>query len=194
MEEVTICRSNRSMKDFFKVLGVPAQLVIEAECLSAAFREAGKSAHPDAGGGDEEFSRLGEAFENISSPSKRLKHWLELRGTPAETRGAVDRHLMDLFAEVGEAIQQAESLIRRRDETKSALGLAMLERETHICREAVGKALALVEKAIIGECAAFPAYQQAPNLDAEAVSKTARNLAFLEKWRVGLRGVFGRLV
>lgn len=194
MEEVTICRSNRSMKDFFKVLGVPAQLVIEAESLSAAFREAGKRAHPDAGGGDEEFARLGEAFEILSSPSKRLKHWLELRGTPAETRGAVDPHLMDLFAEVGEAIQRAESLIRRRDETKSALGLALLERETHVCREAVGKAVALVEKAVVRECGGFPEMQQALDLDVDAASKSARNLAFLEKWRVGLRGVFGRLV
>jgi curved DNA-binding protein CbpA len=182
------------MKNFFKVLGIPSQLVIEAESLSTAFREAGKTAHPDAGGGDEEFARLREAFENISSPSKRLKHWLELRGTPAEARGAVDPHLMDLFAEVGEAIQQAESLIRRRDETKSALGLALLEREAHLCREAVGKALAMVEQAIVSECAGFPEMQQALDLDVDVVSKSARNLAFLEKWRVGLRGVFGRLV
>ncbi len=182
------------MKDFFEILGIPAQLVIDAERLSAAFREAGKQAHPDAGGGDEEFARLREAFEIISSPSKRLKYWLELRGATAETRGAVDAHLMDLFSEVGVAIQQAEFLIRRRDETKSALGLALLERETHVCREAVEKALALVERAIVGECAGFPAFQQALDLDVEAASKSARNLAFLEKWRVGLRGVFGRLV
>ena len=58
MEEVTICRSNRSMKNFFKVLGIPSQLVIEAESLSTAFREAGKTAHPDAGGGDEELEQL----------------------------------------------------------------------------------------------------------------------------------------
>lgn len=194
MEEVTICRSNLSMQDYFEILGIPEQLVIETDRLSAAFRESGKSAHPDAGGGDEDFSRLREAFEIIASPSKRLKHWLELRGTPAETRGAVDPHLMDLFAEVGVAIQQAESLIRRRDETKSALGLALLERETHVCREAVEKALAMVEQAIVSECAGFPALQEASDLDIEAASKSARNLAFLEKWRVGLRGVFGRLV
>ena len=31
-------------------------------------------------------------------------------------------------------------------------------------------------------------------LNAEDASTTARNLAFLEKWRAGLRGVFSRLV
>lgn len=194
MEEVTTCRSNWGMKDFFEILGVPAQLVIEADRLSEAFREAGKQAHPDAGGGDEEFARLREAFEIISSPSKRLKYWLDLRGASAEIRGAVDSNLMDLFSNVSGAIQQAESLIRRRDETKTALGLALLERETHICREAVEKALVLVDQAIVSECAGFPAMQQASVVDAEAASKAARNLAFLEKWRVGLRGVFGRLV
>jgi hypothetical protein len=85
-------------------------------------------------------------------------------------------------------------LIRRRDETNSALGLALLERETHVCREAVGKAVALVEKAVVRECGGFPEMQQALDLDVDAASKSARNLAFLEKWRVGLRGVFGRLV
>lgn len=194
MEEVTICRSNLSMPDYFEILGIPEQLVIEADRLSAAFREAGKRAHPDAGGGDEDFCRLREAFEVIASPSKRLKHWLELRGTSVVTRGAVDPHLMDLFAKVGAAIQQAESLIRRRDESKSALGLALLERETHVCREEVEKALAVVEKAIVSECTGFPEMQQALDIDVDLASKSARNLAFLEKWRVGLRAAFGRLV
>ena len=52
----------------------------------------------------------------------------------------------------------------------------------------------MVEQAIVSECAGFPEMQQALDLDVDVVSKSARNLAFLEKWRVGLRGVFGRLV
>jgi chemotaxis methyl-accepting protein methylase len=123
-----------------------------------------------------------------------LKHWLELRGTPAETRGTVDPPLMDLFSEVGEVTQRAETLIRRRDDTKSALALAMLERETHLCREAVEKAISVVETAIARECSGFPEIESAAAPDVAAASKTARNLAFLEKWRAGLRSVFSRLV
>jgi curved DNA-binding protein CbpA len=178
----------------FEILGMEPCLTIDEEALRGAFREAGRTAHPDAGGGDDAFARLREAFEIVSSPSRRLKHWLDQRGTPAETRGTVDPALMDLFSEVGAATQQAESLIRKRDETKSALGLAMLERETHTCREAVEKALRLVESAISRECSVFPEIEAATVPDVDAPSKTARNLAFLEKWRGGLRGVFSRLV
>lgn len=182
------------MANAFEILGLPARLVIDADALSAAFREAGKSAHPDAGGGDEEFAKLREALETVSSPSRRLKHWLELRGTPVETRGTVDARLMDLFSKVGEATQRAEALIRKRDETKSALALALLERETHVCREAVEQALGLVETAIDGECAAFPELENAAAPNVDAASKAARNLAFLEKWRAALRSAFARLV
>lgn len=182
------------MKNAFETLGIEPRLMIDGGTLSAAFREAGKIAHPDAGGGDDAFAGLREAFDIVSSPSRRLKHWLELRGTPAETRGTVDPRLMDLFSKVGEATQKAEALIRKRDETKSALGLALLERETHLCREAVERALGLVENAIDGECAEFSGMEKAAAPDVEAASRGARNLAFLEKWRAALRGLFARLV
>jgi curved DNA-binding protein CbpA len=182
------------MTNAFDVLRLPPSLVIDPEALNGAFREAGKTAHPDAGGGDDEFAGLREAFEILASPSRRLKHWLALRGTPAETRGTVDPQLMDLFSQVGEATQLADALIRKRDQTKSALGLAMLERETHVCREAVERVLRFVENAIDRECSAFPGLQDAVALDVEVASKVARNLTFLEKWRTGLRSVFARLV
>lgn len=101
---------------------------------------------------------------------------------------------MDLFSHVAAVSQAAESHIRGRDETKSALGLAMLEGETHIRREAVEKAIALVEDSIRRECAGFPEIETSEGLDVEAVSRIARNLAFLEKWQAGLRGLFARLV
>jgi hypothetical protein len=182
------------MSSAFEILGIAPGLTFSEETLRTAFREAGKVAHPDAGGGDDEFARLREAFEIVASPSGRLKHWLELRGTPVETRGAVDARMMDLFAEVGEVTQRAESLIRKRDEAKSALGLAMLERETHACREAVEQAIGLVDTAIAHECSVFPEIENAVTPDVEAASKTARNLVFLEKWRSALRGLFSRLV
>jgi curved DNA-binding protein CbpA len=182
------------MKNAFEALRIGPRLVIDAEELNAAFREAGKSAHPDAGGREEEFATLREALEILASPSRRLRHWLELRGIGLETRGAVDPEVMDLFSTVGEATQRAEAHIRKREETKSALGLAMLERETHLCRESVEQALGRVERAIDRECRTFPVMQDAVELDPAAASKTARNLAFLEKWRAGLRGLFARLV
>lgn len=178
----------------FNILGIEPQLVIDADALREAFREAGRSAHPDAGGAEESFAALNTAFEILSNPSRRLRHWLELRGLAVETRGAVAPEIMDLFSQVGETTQRAEALVRRRDEAKSALGRALLERETQACREDVERRITLVETAIERECAVFPIYQNASAPDPTAASATARNLAFLEKWRSGLRGIYARLV
>lgn len=178
----------------FETLGIAPCLVMDGQVLRDAFREAGKRAHPDAGGGDQEFAALRQAFEILSSPSRRLRHWLELRGMPVELRGSVASGLMDLFARIGETSQQAAALGRRREEAKSALGRAMIEGETQACREAVEQAIALVEAAIERECALFPQLESAVTPDPAIASAAVRNLAFLEKWRSGLRASFARLV
>ena len=182
------------MIDAFQILGVGPRLVLSDEELRDLFREAGKQAHPDAGGGEGEFSALREAFAVVSSPSRRLRHWLDLRGTPGEVRGSIDDSLMDVFSEVGSVTQQAESCIRKRDEAKSVLVRAMLEGETQLAREAVEKAIGKVESLIVEECSVFPEWEISGVPDVEAASKAARNLAFLEKWRAGLRSAYGRLV
>lgn len=182
------------MTNAFQTLGIEPVLVLSDDALRDAYREAGKLAHPDAGGGDGEFAVLREAFAIVSSPSRRLRHWLELRGTPGDVRGTIDPSLMDLFTGVGAVTQQAESLIRKRDEAKSALVRALLESETQLCREAVERAICQVEATISNECAVFPDLENSPTPDVQAASKTARNLAFLEKWRTGLRACFSRLV
>ena len=182
------------MTDAFQILGIPPALVLADETLRDAYREAGKRTHPDAGGGEGEFAALREAFAMISSPSRRLRHWLELRGTSGDVRGTIESSLMDLFTEVATVTQQAETLIRKRDEAKSALCRAMLEGETQIRREAVERAISQVETKIANECAAFPDFEKSPDLDLVVAAKSARNLAFLEKWRGGLRSCFSRLV
>ncbi len=182
------------MTNAFEILGIEPRLVIDAETLRDAFREAGRTAHPDAGGGEQAFASLSAAFEILSSPSRRLRHWLELRGLSVETRGTVTPEVIDLFAQVGETSQRAEALVRRRDEAKSALGRALLERETQVCREDIERMIILMESAIEKECAVFPVFQNSASMDLAAASACARNLAFLEKWRGGLRGVFARLI
>jgi curved DNA-binding protein CbpA len=154
----------------FQILGIEPCLVISDEALRDAFREAGRVAHPDVGGGEGDFARLREAFAVVSSPSSRLRAWLEWRGTPGEVRGSIEASLMEVFSEVGAVTQQAESLIRRREEAKSALVRAMLE------------------------CALFPQWELSLTLDIESASKAARNLAFLEKWRTSLRSGYSRLI
>lgn len=101
---------------------------------------------------------------------------------------------MDLFAGVGAVTQRAEAVIRKREEAKSVLVRALLEGETQLCREAVERAIAQVDGWITRECGIFPELEISGNPDVEQASKAARNLAFLEKWRAGLRSCYSRLV
>lgn len=182
------------MKNAFRILGLDERLVVADAALRDAFREAGRLAHPDGGGSEADFAALREAMDTLSSPGRRLRQWLELRGILVETRGTVDAGLMDLFVEIGEAAQRAEALIRKREESKSALALAMLERESQLCREQIEQALGKVEKEIAAECSKFELFETSGSSDFSDALRTLRNLGFLEKWRVSLRSLFPRLL
>ncbi len=182
------------MASAFELLGMTPRLVVYEEDLREAFRAAGKQAHPDGGGGEGEFSTLNGAFAVLSSPSRRLRCWMEVHGLPVETRGTINPALMDLFSDVGAVTQEVELLIRKRDEVKFALVRAMLEGQTQHCRESLEAAIAKVEDRIEAECRNFPVLECSKNPDAGAASEIARNLVFLEKWRAGLRSCYARLV
>jgi len=180
--------------DAFATLGLSCRLVLADEDLANAWREAGKSAHPDAGGSPEQFAVLREARAVLASPSRRLRHWLELNGQPVDVRGTIDATLMEVFSEVGALTQQADLLIRKRESAASALVRAMLENESQQCRERIEELIATVERLIAGECTDFEEWQGGGELDLVQCGTTARNLAFLEKWRATLRVCFSRLV
>ncbi len=181
------------MQDAFAMLGFPPRLVLAEEEIRSAFREAGKTLHPDAGGGEGEFSALKEAQAILASPSRRLRHWLELRGMEVEARGVISPGLMDLFSMVGGVTQRAEAVIRKRESTLSALGRAMLEGETQAAREEVEEAVSQVDAAIAEECAPFPEWEGYGTAGGDP-EQVVRNLAFLEKWRAGLRSCYSRLL
>lgn len=182
------------MNHAFQILGIEPRLVLSDEALRDLFREAGKQMHPDAGGGDGEFAALRDAYATLASPSRRLMCWLEWRGTPGEVRGSIEAALMDLFSEVGAVTQQAEAVIRKREEARSPLVRALLESETQVSREAVERTISRVESWINQECADFSNWEVAEVIEVDAISQVARNLAFLEKWRGSLRACFSRLI
>lgn len=183
----------RGVMDAFATLGMMPRLVISEEELRGVFRDAGKRAHPDAGGGEGEFAELREAMAILSSPSRRLRHWLELKGGVVETRGTIGPGLMDLFGIVGEATRKAEMAIRKREEARSALAKALLETEAQGARELLEEATGKVDRAIDMECGVFRILERGETEGIEDVSRTVRDLAFLEKWKAGLRSCYSRL-
>jgi curved DNA-binding protein CbpA len=176
----------------YQVLGLAERLDVSEDALAVAFREAGKRLHPDAGGGEGDFNGLQQAREILASPSKRLRHWMELRGIVLDPRGAVSAGLMDFFAEIGAATQAAEAVIRKREAARSALAKALLENEIQMAREAVEALQGRIGVRICEACAGFAELEETP--DGEVAARLARDLAFLEKWRAALRAMFSRLV
>lgn len=177
--------------DAYEVLGLERGLVIADEAMREAFREAGRRAHPDAGGSEDGFAQVQQAFALLSSPAARLRHWLGLAGIGVSERGAVPAGMVEMFGELGEVMQRAEDLGRRREAARSALGRALLEPELQAARDRLEHAVAAVDAAIAAEVARFPAIEAGMSADAGEV---LRVLMFLEKWRSRLRERFAALV
>ncbi|MDX1680660.1 MAG: J domain-containing protein [Akkermansiaceae bacterium] len=178
----------------FEILGMEPRLVLDREELNQAFREAGKSSHPDAGGSEEGFAELQAAQAMLQSPARRLKAWLEVRGLEVESRGSIGPELMDEFGRVGEVTQQAEAIIRKREAAQSALAKAMLEGETHVCREALEKAMMRIEVLIEQSCAGFESLETGGKVDIAKASQWVRDLSFLEKWQASLRALYAKML
>lgn len=178
----------------YATLGLPVRLALHPEEIDAAFREAGKSRHPDAGGDQAAFGELRAARETLASPAARLAHWLEIHGHTPDPRGVIGAEIMDRFGEVGEATQRAEGIARRRRAATTALGLAMLEAETLRARESVEMMIASVESAVESQTRDFATWEADPQtVDPEAAAAVMRGLRFLEKWKRGLMAAYAGL-
>lgn len=176
----------------FDALGLPHRLTLTSAEIETAFREISKTRHPDTGGDEQSFTILREARSTLTSPASRLAHWLEIQGVKPQPRGTINPEIMDLFTHVGETVQQANSLARRRTSTTTALGLALLESETLRIREALESMITRVDANIESQCAPFASWEaQPPNPDLPTA--TIRNLRFLEKWKASLMSEYASL-
>lgn len=59
-------------KDYYEVLGVPKSA--SADDIKKAFRKLARKHHPDAGGSEEKFKEINEAYEVLSDPEKRKQY------------------------------------------------------------------------------------------------------------------------
>ncbi len=177
------------MEDAFRELGLEPRLSLDEEDLNAAYADAGKRAHPDAGGAREAFERVGKAREILASPVSRLRHWLALSQRPGDLRGPVSPGMMDVFSEMGGMMQRVDGLLRERDKAGSALARAMLEGRVQEAREQLESMQDRLEAMTAERVAAFPAVESGERDGWEL----ARELGFLEKWRSEVRERFARL-
>ncbi|MEP4076755.1 DnaJ domain-containing protein [Haloferula sp.] len=177
------------MIDAYEEFGLKRSLDLGIEEVRAAFRDRGKEEHPDGGGDSERFSKLQEASEILSHPSRRLRHWLELEGVEGSLSGAISSNLVDVFAKIGPRLQEADGLIRERKGAESQLAKAMLEGRVQACREGLEGIQESITKEIDEKIGEFGRIERG-EMDGWGV---ARELAFLEKWQGQVRERFAEL-
>jgi len=179
--------------DHFEALGLERQLDLEAEELRMRYDERCREVHPDAGGAAEEFDAVREAYACLSSPPRRLRHWLELAGVEVVEGGSLPVPVVDRFGEIGVLLREAEELAKRYHSAQSALGRSVVEAEGIALQARLAEVRGGVEGAIEELVALFASYDESgPLAMGEEAVETARALVFLEKWEGQLRAAWAQ--
>ncbi len=176
----------------FGKLGLRVRLDISEEQIREAFRKKAGEAHPDSGGDEGEFSELQKAREELLSPARRVRKWLEVRSGEVDPRGSIEAGMMDLFQKVAGVGSAAEAAVKAGESAQSALARGIAEVSKMSAREAVEALLSEVSDEIAGRVSRFPVIEDTG--DDTLGATVMRDLVFLEKWRGTLRGLYGRLM
>ena len=164
--------------DCFQILEIPRQPWIDDAQLKDHFHRLAAIQHPDTSSGSTSaFSELNTAWQTLREPATCLRHFLSLEhpGVLAiAERTPTD--LGDLFMEIADARQSAQSLIARRN-SAATLARALMESERITILSRLDK--------LAGEISTRAAIRT-PGQPPDALAKILATLSFLEKWTAQL--------
>ena len=188
----------------FDLLGVPEKAWQDLESLKSSYQKRSHTLHPDSDPSsgvmpDKQLAELNQAYKVIRSPGHRLQSLLELRfGQAFMLKGAIPGPLLDLFAEVGAALEQADAFIMKKSKTSTALAQAVITLQLVDVQRSLEKVASSVGDAM--ECAKRRLYDIDDLLDRggqdalEAGSSLCRELIYLEKWQGQIQARFHGLI
>jgi curved DNA-binding protein CbpA len=170
--------------DAFAVLGLPRQLSVAVGEIDDAWRSLSRDLHPDSESGDaEKAAEVNRARETLTRPASRLRHWLDLHGIEKTRDTAINDDLMNLFAEVGGVVQEADAVLKAKSAATSALGKALLTGSEIAAQQKLQAMLGNLQKRKATVTEQFPAFETAATNQnfTNAIAATG-TLGFLEKW------------
>ncbi len=176
------------MNNYFQLLGVPPIIHIDLDELTLLYKKAAAESHPDQGGDEQHFNLLNTAYQTLKSPSKRLKHLLDVHSISYDKRGTVSNHLMNFFMSTGSTLQHADAFIKKKQATSSALSKALLEGESLEIQEQISEEIDALEKAHSEIMAGL-----SDEIEVTSYAIASRDLAFLEKWQAQLKERYASL-
>lgn len=182
------------MNDCFAILDLPRLATLDEEILLHAYAEKCRAAHPDHGGSEVEAAKVNAAYETLRAPEKRLKHLLELAG-PDDAKAwrtvPLDDAMMNLFSELGKALEDSAKFLERKAGAQSAIAKALLANEEMQHRESLEQIGFDIERCRSEMELQLPAMDDAiENTDESVWPKFAAvqaKFAYLSKWQSQVR-------
>ena len=174
------------MTNFFAILGLPESLLLDHSEIEDAWRTATKKAHPDQKKSDSESliaADLNRARSVLSSPAERLAHWLEIKACEHESNRSIEPELLHLFATVHTALQKADSVISRNQNSTTALAKALLTKESVEAQLGIQQKMARIQRFKESIISIFPEIDEAARSgNFESAKRNLSQLKFLTKW------------
>ncbi len=178
----------------FDLLNLPYYANIDEDMLRERFQTLSLELHPDQGGDEAEFKALNHAYQTLRTASGRLKELFSIYHVDYASRGTVAPELIDLFMSTGDLLQRIDSHLRSKEAATTTLNKALLETQSMTLQQELSHQIQQVEETLKQAHSHLQTIDQQGVLSCtELATQTARNLAFLEKWRAQLKERFGQL-
>ena len=173
--------------DFYEELAQTRCLSLNSEELRSKFQELSKKHHPDAGGHEERFTQINQAHQTLSNPASRIGHLYELIfEVSLRSEGSLSSDVMDLFSEIGKVISSADTFIRKKAQTLSSIGEALLAKELVQIQSELFEASGKVREAKSNIMKSFAEIDRLLECDKDSakikMEISFRDISFLIKW------------
>lgn len=179
------------MTDSFNLLNEPRRPWLDAEELKQKFHALTATQHPDVNA-DGDFAAINNAYQILSDPVKRLRHFLELDSSTALLPSTpIPAQFAELFMRVGATRQTVQTFLKKQTQASTPLAQALLASEKFSVLDQLEKTRAVLEQ----QCE--PLFEElknsGPQHDTQRLAEILAELSYLSKWSGQLRENIAKL-